>query len=181
MVAPQIRSVRFCTAQCSTTGRARMKLYFSTTPLLLLLLAACDTVDQSNRQQQDLADLNRTVNRYIEVFSASNVDACIEFYAPNAMSMPNNGEPLVGREAIKGFFASFWSGHTFTIHSMTVEEVRVSGDLAIVRLSFHESWTPVLGGDSTTVNGDWLEVWRRQSDKTWRIAMDMWNFDGASQ
>jgi len=56
-----------------------------------------------------------------------------------------------------------------------VEDVRVSGNLAVVQGIDTGITTPRSGGESVKYSLKWLTVLERQSDGTWKWIYEMWN------
>lgn len=54
-------------------------------------------------------------------------------------------------------------------------EVSVSGDVAFDRGSFSQTLTPLAGGDEIHEQGQYLRVYARAPDGSWRIARVIWN------
>lgn len=94
------------------------------------------------------------------------------YYAPDATVLPPNERTLHGRAAVTEFMAAFPTMTSFTTTMVTVEG---SGDLAYVHGVFHiEMSTP----DGPAVDdGKYIEIWKRQSDGSWKVAYDIFNSD----
>jgi len=59
-----------------------------------------------------------------------------------------------------------------------VEDVRVVGDLAFARGTGASKSTPKVPGAAVIDDkGKWVSVYRRQSDRSWKIIVDIWNSD----
>ncbi len=111
--------------------------------------------------------------------NAGNLDGVMAFYADDAVQMPPDTPIFIGKEALHSGFEGFLAANTVELSS-TVEDIRVSGDLAFLRLSYTQSVTPKDGGDTTTEVGKWVLLLARQVDGSWRITTEIWNSDAAS-
>ena len=56
-----------------------------------------------------------------------------------------------------------------------VEDVRVSGNLAVVQGTDTGTTTPKSGGEPIPFDLKWLIAFERQSDGTWKCIFEMWN------
>jgi ketosteroid isomerase-like protein len=54
-------------------------------------------------------------------------------------------------------------------------EVLVSGDLAVELETFEWALQPAGGGAAVVDRGNYMQVWKRQGDKTWRFAREVYN------
>ena len=94
------------------------------------------------------------------------------FDARGAMIQANRGE-IRGLEAIEGAVASL-DGPGFTL---TWEPLRAQGSddgTLGYTVGRYESRT-VLGGDTTASSGLYVSIWRRQTDGTLKVVMDLGN------
>jgi ketosteroid isomerase-like protein len=55
------------------------------------------------------------------------------------------------------------------------DEVRVSGDLAFMRITYNETVMPKVGGEPIALHGNWLVILERQPDGTWKWWREMWS------
>jgi ketosteroid isomerase-like protein len=55
------------------------------------------------------------------------------------------------------------------------DEVRVSGDLAFMRITYDETVMPRTGGDPIELSGNWLVILERQQDGAWKWSHEMWS------
>ena len=63
----------------------------------------------------------------------------------------------------------------FTVSSCenTVEDIRISGDLATVRGTFLGSWAHQEWGDTLWTKAAWVDVCERQEDGSWKMVFNM--------
>ena len=59
--------------------------------------------------------------------------------------------------------------------AFTTQAIEVDGDMAFRRGRYVWRGTPRLSGQTVETTNKFLEIWRRQPDGSWRIAVDMWN------
>jgi uncharacterized protein (TIGR02246 family) len=109
--------------------------------------------------------------------TAGDAAALTEQFADGAIRLPPNGPIQVGKEAILSSLRAFldlYSGEEVDV----VEDVRVVGDLAFARGTGASKSTPKVPGAAVIDDkGKWVSVYRRQSDGSWKIVVDIWNSD----
>jgi ketosteroid isomerase-like protein len=122
-----------------------------------------------------------------EVFLSG--DANLPHLADNAVLMPPNEHAVVGIEASRAWATEFFDQFTFSVLDYTDKHIVVAGDVAIERYSGSTTFAPNDGGDpasgppehhpsfSGTFKG--IHVYERQTDGSWKMALDIWNYDGA--
>lgn len=114
-----------------------------------------------------------TVWAYEEAFQAGEVDRVIEFYAPDAVSLPPGYPPSVGREAIEadltGFFGEFDLEREFDL-----VDYEVAGDNATRLGEWTQTLTPKAGGDPIVETGRCVLGWRKINGE-WKVVWEIWN------
>ena len=107
---------------------------------------------------------------FAQALNAGNLDALVALYEPQASLMPSPGNLVSGTAAIRDSLAAFVAGKpTMQISPRLVSQ---SGDLAIVTAKWQLTMT---GGDGKPANveGQSVEVVRRQADGRWLFAIDL--------
>ena len=108
-------------------------------------------------------------------YAAGEIDPTAEAFAEDCWQMPPHVEPLVGREAVRGFWsqAVAWGQWRFTLET---QDVVVSGPVAVERgryvLEFEAGPSAPEGMESNTDRGNYVVMWRRDGDGRWRIVWD---------
>jgi len=118
--------------------------------------------------------------RMDSALNSNDFDAFLSLFAEDAVEMPNGEPVLVGIEAISVRDGKFFADFTDEI-TTKIENVQIHGDVAIVRNSFQESWTPKTGGATQSAEGKGIGILARQSDNTWKITVLIWNNDHQPQ
>lgn len=124
----------------------------------------------------DLAAIYRITEDYVAAFNASDVSALAALFTDNAVWLPNNGSLVVGRETISAWFQTFFQQFSGREASV-VDEGEVVGDWGFSRGAFTTTLTPKAGGESVTVNGKFLGVYKRRGDGAWKISHCIWTGD----
>ncbi len=108
-------------------------------------------------------------------YAAGDIDAVAAVFAEDAWQMLPNVPPLVGREAVRGFWSEAvrWGRWQFSLESQRVD---VSGSLAVERGKYRLQFTagPAAPPGMKTSDdwGNYLVHWRREADSEWRIVGD---------
>jgi ketosteroid isomerase-like protein len=107
-----------------------------------------------------------------QALSSQNDSAIAMVYDTDAVTMPPNVPRVVGRPAIRAFFARIWP--LKAVLSLAPTSVRVAGEWAIEEGNWN--WTmPAPHGDVRD-HGKYLVTWH-QNDGEWLIKQDIWNSD----
>jgi len=96
--------------------------------------------------------------------------ACVE----DVVVMPPGMRACVGRDAAVGFMRAFLAQFDLTIDYVS-EEIRVDGDLAYDRGTYSQTLVPRTGGKAVSEKGNFLWIYGRGSDGTWRMSRVIWN------
>ena len=56
-----------------------------------------------------------------------------------------------------------------------VENVEVSGDLGVAHVIWSALVTPKAGGEPFNANGNWILVFKRESENSWKIIYSIWS------
>ncbi len=106
-------------------------------------------------------------------FNAGDVDSLMDRYHESAVSMVPGHPASVGREAIRRDFESFFSENAGQ-HTTSIDEIVVSGDLAVERARYSMDITPK-SGSAIAERGKHIVVYRRNPDGTWQVLWEIWN------
>lgn len=95
------------------------------------------------------------------------------YYVPDAVVLPPNAEAVRGRKEIVSFFGTF---PPITDMKFDIVEVGGVGDIAYVYGKYSMTMTPE-GEEPVQDIGKYIEVWKRQRDGSWKVALDIFNSD----
>jgi len=113
--------------------------------------------------------------KFMEDVNRGDAAAGAATYTDDAILMPPNHSPLEGKQAIEKYLAELGSQLQGSNFQLSILEVDVQGDTTIVRGTYSSSFT-VPGKDVPLEDrGKTLNVWKRQTDGSWKLHRDIWN------
>lgn len=140
----------------------------------LLLLAGCADAPRVDTLAE--ADLIRELDvQWQAAVDAKDIEACLGFYAPDAMQMPANSPAFVGTEAIRNWYES-WLLEPGVSNSFEPEviEVAASGDLAYDRGTYRFVVEAPEGRVEDV--GKYVVIWKKINGE-WKVMADIGNSD----
>ena len=153
-------------------------------PLLLLLcfIFTCQkqdteaTTEIQPNLEADIAAIKLILDEWVQLYNAGDFDKLMSiFYAENSVLMSPNVSIRKGKEAILLGYQKARESDDEQVDSSVVEDVRVSGDLAVARGIDTGTSTPKSGGKPVHFNLKWLIVFERKSDGIWKCIYEIWN------
>ncbi|HVX65898.1 MAG TPA: DUF4440 domain-containing protein [Bryobacteraceae bacterium] len=105
--------------------------------------------------------------------SAQGLEGWVSSCAPDAILMPTGQNMIVGEKAIHDFVSKAFSSPGFAMRWEPVD-AGVSGNLGY---TYGVSKTTRTGSNGKPVvsYGKYLTVWRKQRDRSWKLALDIGN------
>jgi len=95
------------------------------------------------------------------------------YYTSDGIILPPNAEAIEGKENIISFLGSFPPITDMQFNHIKVEG---AGDIAYVYGRYFLAMEGE-GEEAIQDNGKYLEIWKRQSDGSWKVAIDIFNSD----
>ena len=150
---------------------------------VLWLLVACAPQDAADAMATpDLDELNRSLMEADRAFNRATQERGVEgwvssFDADGALILEGLGE-ITGLEAIGEVMGGVFSSPDV---SLTWEPTRAhSSDDGTLGVTVGEFMSTSVGsdGDSAVAHGLYVSIWRKQSDGTWKVIMDLGNPTG---
>lgn len=144
---------------------------------LVTLLTACQTQATSGTQAADEAALRKLDDEWSRAAGSGDVEKTISYYSDDAVVMLPNIPTLTGKEPIQTLWKSMLDSADFSGGwKATKVEVARSGDLAYVsgNYEFNEKDN---SGKPITDKGKYLEIWKKQSDGSWKCVAGMFSSD----
>jgi uncharacterized protein (TIGR02246 family) len=120
----------------------------------------------------DRAAIERAADTYVAAMNAADWERVARSFSEDGVRIPPNEEPHQGRKAIER-----WLGGIEELSSYKLIRDRIDGadGIAYVRGRYAITLRPVGAPALLSDQGDFLEIWQKESDGAWRIIEAMWN------
>lgn len=142
-----------------------------------LILTACNTVPARRPSKEaDLAAISAFNTQYLKAINDGDIKALSALTDDDHIMIGPNRAPTVGKAANDAANERGFSQFNIDEKWMP-EETVIDGDLAYQRGTFIVAATPKAGGTARTAHGNFLRIYRRQADGSWRMTRDMFNSD----
>ena len=163
-----------------------MRQLFVATAVSLLLALGCAPAAESPVQQVDLeaerASLIEADRAFFEAYSTSDspLDTLFNHFADGANVLPPGAPMARDKEESLAVFAALEElpGYSLT-WSASKADVGGAGDLGYTIGTYHMEFQDP-EGNPVEIDGKFMTVWKKQPDGTWKIAVDMFNANGAT-
>jgi uncharacterized protein (TIGR02246 family) len=127
----------------------------------------------------DRAAVEFATREYADAWKANDQKRVLATLLPDAVLMPSGLAPVSGTKAITRFWFPTDRPATRVLDiALTIEEVRLDGDLAVVSGSGTLTYTPITNNKpaaARTLRSWYINVLRRQPDGRWLIARRAWS------
>ena len=152
-----------------------MKRLLMIIPLIFLCCLGC----QQNQNvaavdvEADIQAIKDIFPGLLAAFNSDDLNNYLSIYADDAVMFPPANPPSVGKQAIGLTIQQWFNEYSFQ-SKYEILDVDVSGTMAIAHISFDTTTTSKTGGEPEKENGNWLLIFKKQSDDTWKAIYDMW-------
>ena len=128
------------------------------------------TPQTSEQDEQDAQKIRAVIDAWGEASSAGDLTAQLHLMTHDVIFLTPGRVPMRRDEFVAGFRAMI---EIATIECRSnVQEITVSGDLAVCWNLLEVSFTPIEGGETHKHAGNVLTAFRRGTDGQWRIWRD---------
>ena len=140
-----------------------------------LLITSCAGEAGPTFTEADRAAIEAATEEAMAINTTSDHTAYVDhYYTPDAVVMPPNGEVIRGREALIAFNEAF---PPYEDLQFTHVEVDGAGDMAYVYGIYTMVMATSEGAEPVEDHGKYIEIWKRQPDGSWKVALDIFNSD----
>lgn len=162
------------------------KIFFSIFLLFMgfSLISCQGTQEQAEQVEQeepvpvmDLAQVRQEIEaanvKFGEASRAGDAAALANLYAEDAKLMPPNSETIQGREGV----AAYWTGgFQMGIKDivLTTQDVMGMGDM-VCEIGKAEVTIQPEGQEAIQDIGKYVVIWKKATDGTWQLYIDIWN------
>lgn len=142
---------------------------------LLLMLSSCGGAAPSKPQDAAAIEV-QAHGDYVAAINSNDPATLMAALTDDVVYQYPGTPELIGREAVgawvKGYFGAYTTKWEKTSHGFTV-----NGDLAVERYTYKSTDTDKKSGAVTIDQGKGINVFRRETDGKWRVAVDGWSSD----
>jgi len=140
-------------------------------------VAGCEWFgDDVRSAAEDLAAIAEFNRQYLAAINAEDIEALSALTTEGHLMFPPNRPPVVGKAANDASNGSAFERFEID-ETWRPAETAIAGDWAWQRGSFTVEATPRAGGSKRTTTGNFLRIYARQPDGSWRMTIDMFNSD----
>ena len=143
--------------------------------ICITILSICSCTKKVDIEA-DIEAIKITHVEFDAALKAGDLDSWVSLFTEDAVQMPPNMPALVGKDAIRDFFQSFFEQKDFEGGGL-IEEVVVCGDWAFVRGTYAFTITTKAGGEPIRDSGKWVAFNKRQPDGSWKYHRMIYNSD----
>jgi ketosteroid isomerase-like protein len=139
---------------------------------LVLLAAGCAPPDN---READSAAIRAADIAWSAVTEKGDVDGHMSYYADGAVILPPNQAMMTDRNAMRQMIADMFAMPGAVLKWMpTTAEAAKSGDIGYSIGTYEFSFTGP-DGSPMTDKGKYTTVWKKQTDGSWKVAVDMFS------
>ncbi len=140
--------------------------------LLVVTTAGCGSRESATSTESDVTAIENVIHEVGNALSAGDGNRWGASFTDDAVVMRPGELSTIGREANIGRLQLLFDHNVLQI-TFSVEEVLVFGDWAFARAIYSETVTPKEGGEAREIYGKSVNLLKRQTDGSWKIARRM--------
>jgi uncharacterized protein (TIGR02246 family) len=129
--------------------------------------------------EADIEAIKSVINQLSYAHDSGDLDSFLATQTEDIIFMPPGEESLYSKDSVRERFTPMFELFNLKI-APSIDEVKVSGDLAFVRYSYSLQVIPKAEGEMMELNGKVMFILIRQSDSSWKITHYISNFNSPS-
>jgi uncharacterized protein (TIGR02246 family) len=135
----------------------------------LMLLFCVPVLANDNEDARIKAAVEDRYKEWLAAANKKDLSAMTDLYDENAVLMPKEEEPAIGKAAIGEYYKKLFANPQFVPFTLTLNwnSFHVVGDIAITTAVFDGNVTR--NGKQIHFRGKDLIVWKKQADASWKI------------
>jgi ketosteroid isomerase-like protein len=141
--------------------------------LPVFLTAACISANKPD-SAADRKAIAAEAARFQAAENAGSVDKFRSFFVDDLVMMGPNKPPVIGGDSVAALMRVFHNAYTVQVE-YTSQEIVVFGDWAFDRGTELYTVTPKAGGAPIRKSGNYLYLYQRQKDGSWKQSRVIWN------
>jgi uncharacterized protein (TIGR02246 family) len=127
--------------------------------------AAATSADAGDARQA----IDAAMSSYIDAVERGDSAAVAVFFTDDAVAVFPTGQARKGKSEVGKTFAEMFSASSIKDLKPARTDLTVRGDLAIETGTFEITMQPKAGGREVTDKGQYIVVWQRHRDGSWKI------------
>lgn len=124
----------------------------------------------------DVAQIYELLLDYATAINDGDIERWISLWSENGIQMPPVSPRRVGKSEIRREMQHQYDLFQTSKMVTQIDEVRILGDWAYSHGTYTYERVPKRRGEIKLVSGKFLDILERQSDGTWRIAINCYNY-----
>ena len=121
------------------------------------------------------AEFEKATAAFHQSLRTNNSECLFGYVAEDVVMMPPNEAPIRGKPAMETWYRTFLSAFRTTTLILTDREVNVSDSWATELGQYAWGLQSTAGGDPVVDKGNYMQIWKRGPDGTWRFFREIWN------
>ena len=142
--------------------------------LQVVIFLTANGIQKNKLSQENEKAIRNLHDAFEKSLIALDWEVLIEFYAEDAVQMPPNEPVVVGKESIQARFGNL-KGISWEHRERHIKIIDGRDDLVFVWSTFKQSGE--FNGSPFNNSGEMLQVYRKQSEGSWKIVCDVWSYD----
>ncbi len=143
---------------------------------LVLIASACGQQLSPDSRITDEVTIRELDMKWAQAAAAKNLEETVSYYDDDASLLPPNSSIQAGKAAVH----ATWTGLLGSVDSIAWQpnkiEVSRSSDLAYV-IGVYQMKSKNAQGKTMDDHGKYVEVWKKQSNGSWKVVADIFNSD----
>jgi ketosteroid isomerase-like protein len=121
------------------------------------------------------ADFEKVTAAFHQALRMNDPEGLFVYVAEDVAMMPPNEMPVRGKSAMQTWYRTFLSAFRTTTLMLSDREVTVSDSWATELGQYEWGLQPRAGGDLVVDKGNYMQIWKRGPDGSWRFFREIWN------
>lgn len=127
--------------------------------------------------QADRDAVQKAGDEYVAAFNAGDLNRWMKTVTDDVEWLPPDAPAVKGKAAVRAFVKKNYFDPVRYNEKYSIDELEVYGSFAYTLCSIWGDVTPRGGGEKVAFRGKVLSTWRRGTDGSWKVAMNMFNSD----
>lgn len=121
------------------------------------------------------AAVESTTSAFHQALGTNDTATFLSYVADDVRMMPPGEAAVVGKDAVRAWYAAFLTQYRTSSLTLSEREVFVGTGWATELGKYEWGLAPTGGGATVVDRGHYMQVWLRQPNGQWRFAREIWN------